>query len=49
MSGDYVVEDVDGESGQTFRRLIFLCNKNGIQSEARLVTGDYYFKFALLN
>ena len=40
LSGDYVVEDVDGESGQKFRRLIFLSNKNGIQSEARLVTGD---------
>ena len=41
MSGDYVVEDVDGDGGQTFRRLIFLSNKNAIQSEARLVTGDY--------
>ena len=40
LSGDYVVEDVDGESEQKFRRLIFLSNKNGIQSEARLVTGD---------
>ena len=40
LSGDYVVEDVDGDSGQKFRRLIFLNNKNVIQSEARLVTGD---------
>lgn len=40
LSGDYVVEDIDGDSGQKFRRLIFLNNKNVIQSEARLVTGD---------
>ena len=40
LSGDYVVEDVDRDSGQKFRRLIFLSNKNVIQSEARLVTGD---------
>jgi len=32
------VEDVDGDGGQTFRRLIFLSNKNVVQSEARLVT-----------
>jgi len=38
LSGDYVVEDIDGDSGQKFRRLIFLNNKNVIQSEARLVT-----------
>ena len=40
LSGDYVVEDVDGDSGEKFRRLIFLNNKNVIQSEARLVTGE---------
>ena len=44
LSGDYVVEDVDGESGQKFRRLIFLSNKYVIQSEARLVTGDCKIK-----
>lgn len=38
LSGDYVVEDVDGDGGQKFRRLIFLNNKNVVQSEARLVT-----------
>lgn len=37
-SGDYVVEDVDGDGGQKFRRLIFLSNKNVVQSEARLIT-----------
>ena len=44
LSGDYVVEDVDGDGGQKFRRLIFLSNKNVVQSEARLVTGRRSFK-----
>lgn len=39
LSGDYVVEDVDGDGGQKFRRLIFLSNKNVVQSEARLISG----------
>lgn len=39
LSGDYVVEDVDSDGGQKFRRLIFLSNKNGVQSEARLISG----------
>ena len=43
LSGDYVVEDVDGDGGQKFRRLIFLNNKNVVQSEARLVTGKLFF------
>lgn len=38
LSGDYVVEDVDGDGGQKFRRLIFLSNKNVVQSEARLIS-----------
>ena len=41
LSGDYVVEDVDGDGGQKYRRLIFLSNKNVVQSEARLLAGDY--------
>ena len=41
LSGDFVVEDVDGDGGEKFRRLIFLSNKNVVQSEARLETGDY--------
>jgi SAM-dependent methyltransferase len=36
ISGEFVVEDVD-VNGQTFRRLIFLSNRNLVQSEARLV------------
>lgn len=39
LSGDYVVEDVDGDGRQKFRRLIFLSNKNVVQSEARLISG----------
>lgn len=47
LSGDYVVEDVDGDGGQKFRRLIFLSNKNVVQSEARLITGELFFKQVL--
>ena len=37
FSGDYVVEDVSTD-GEIYRRLIFLKNKNIIQSESRLKT-----------
>lgn len=37
LSGDYIVEDAEGEGGDTFRRLIFLTNQNIVQSEVRLV------------
>lgn len=37
LSGDYVVEDVQGDNGHYFRRLIFLSSRNVVQSEARLV------------
>lgn len=37
LSGDYVVEDVQGDAGHHFRRLIFLCSRNVVQSEARLL------------
>lgn len=37
MSGEYIVEDVEVDSGQVFRRLIFMSNQNVIQSEARLI------------
>lgn len=36
LSGDYIVEDVVADEGQTFRRLIFTSCPNVIQSEARL-------------
>ncbi|XP_064138998.1 eEF1A lysine and N-terminal methyltransferase isoform X2 [Loxodonta africana] len=37
MSGDFVVEDVQGDDKHFFRRLIFLNNRNVVQSEARLL------------
>lgn len=37
MSGDYVIEDVQGDDRRYFRRLIFLSNRNVVQSEARLL------------
>lgn len=37
LSGDYVIEDVQGEDRWYFRRLIFLSNRNVVQSEARLL------------
>ncbi|XP_033007101.1 eEF1A lysine and N-terminal methyltransferase isoform X4 [Lacerta agilis] len=36
LSGEYVIEDVKGEGAHYFRRLIFLSNRNVVQSEARL-------------
>ncbi|KAF0290517.1 Methyltransferase-like protein 13 [Amphibalanus amphitrite] len=36
LSGQYVVEDVHLEEGESVRRLVFLANVNVIQSEARL-------------
>ncbi|KAH3791689.1 hypothetical protein DPMN_145178 [Dreissena polymorpha] len=38
MSGEYIIEDVEGDSGTTYRRLVFLSNQNVVQSEARLKT-----------
>ncbi|XP_042318478.1 eEF1A lysine and N-terminal methyltransferase [Sceloporus undulatus] len=35
-SGEYVIEDVKGDDARYFRRLIFLSNRNVVQSEARL-------------
>ncbi|KAM3668140.1 eEF1A lysine and N-terminal methyltransferase [Ammospiza maritima maritima] len=37
LSGDFVVEDVKGDGSCYFRRLIFLQNRNVVQSEARLL------------
>ncbi|CAH1268157.1 METTL13 [Branchiostoma lanceolatum] len=37
FSGPYVVEDVEGEDGIIFRNLIFLSNRNAVQSQARMV------------
>lgn len=43
LSGDYIVEDVVADEGQTFRRLIFTSCPNVIQSEARLKLGRWFF------
>uniref|UniRef100_A0A8D0HG40 eEF1A lysine and N-terminal methyltransferase n=1 Tax=Sphenodon punctatus TaxID=8508 RepID=A0A8D0HG40_SPHPU len=37
LSGEYVIEDVKGDDACYFRRLVFLSNRNVIQSEARLL------------
>ncbi|XP_036129255.1 eEF1A lysine and N-terminal methyltransferase isoform X2 [Molossus molossus] len=37
LSGDYVIEDVQGDDRHYFRRLIFLGSRNVVQSEARLL------------
>lgn len=37
LTGDYVIEDLEGTDGNFYRRLIFLNNQNLIQSEARLL------------
>ncbi|XP_060630351.2 eEF1A lysine and N-terminal methyltransferase [Anolis sagrei] len=35
-SGEYIIEDVKGDGAHYFRHLIFLSNRNVVQSEARL-------------
>jgi hypothetical protein len=45
MSGDFIVEEVEGDGGQLFRRLIFLSNQGVVQSEARLKLCMYFFNF----
>uniref|UniRef100_A0A182M3C0 eEF1A lysine and N-terminal methyltransferase homolog n=1 Tax=Anopheles culicifacies TaxID=139723 RepID=A0A182M3C0_9DIPT len=36
LSGEYVVEEIAGENGRLFRRLVFLANQSVVQSEAAL-------------
>lgn len=38
LSGDYIIEDIEGDGGTLYRRLYFLSNPWMIQSEARLKT-----------
>ncbi|XP_068599876.1 eEF1A lysine and N-terminal methyltransferase [Brachionichthys hirsutus] len=38
LSGEYCVENVKGEDGELYRRLVFLYNSSLVQSEARLVS-----------
>ena len=42
LSGDYVIEDVVGEGGDTYRRLVFLSSQNIVQSEAKLKRGAVF-------
>lgn len=47
LSGEYLVENVRGEDGELYRRLIFLSNSAIVQSESRLVssnTGQLFLK-----
>ncbi|XP_060088414.1 eEF1A lysine and N-terminal methyltransferase [Heteronotia binoei] len=39
LSGEYIIEDVKGDDAHYFRHLIFLSNRNVVQSEARLSSG----------
>ncbi|KAL8562381.1 hypothetical protein ACOMHN_066095 [Nucella lapillus] len=38
LSGDYIIEDAEGDGGQRLRRLLFLTNQNLVQSEVRLLS-----------
>ncbi|KAM7388530.1 hypothetical protein PAMP_024698 [Pampus punctatissimus] len=40
LSGDYCVENVRGEDGELYRRLVFLSNAALVQSESRLVSSN---------
>ncbi|XP_027146469.1 eEF1A lysine and N-terminal methyltransferase [Larimichthys crocea] len=40
LSGEYCVENVKGEDGELYRRLVFLSNANLVQSESRLVPSN---------
>lgn len=39
LSGDYIVEEITGQDGKIFRRLVFLNNQFVIQSEALVKLG----------
>lgn len=40
LSGEYCVENVKGEDGELYRRLVFLSNAALVQSESRLVPSN---------
>lgn len=40
LSGEYCVENVKGEDGELYRRLVFLSNAALVQSESRLVSSN---------
>lgn len=50
LSGEYCVENVKGEDGELYRRLVFLSNTALVQSESRLVptsTGEFFIFFVV--
>ncbi|XP_022048358.1 eEF1A lysine and N-terminal methyltransferase [Acanthochromis polyacanthus] len=40
LSGEFIVENVKGEDGQLYRRLVFMSNTALVQSESRLVSSN---------
>jgi len=46
LSGEYCVEDVRGEDGELYRRLVFLSNAGLVQSEGRLVSATPAGRFS---
>uniref|UniRef100_A0A3P8UXK9 eEF1A lysine and N-terminal methyltransferase n=1 Tax=Cynoglossus semilaevis TaxID=244447 RepID=A0A3P8UXK9_CYNSE len=40
LSGEYCVENVKGEDGELYRRLVFLSNSSLVQSESRLLSSN---------
>lgn len=49
LSGEYCVENVKGEDGELYRRLIFLSNAALVQSESRLVSSNTGQFFSLVH
>lgn len=45
LSGEYFVENVRGEDGQLYRRLVFLSNVALVQSESRLISSNAGISF----
>lgn len=47
LSGEYCVENVKGEDGELYRRLVFLSNSSLVQSESRLLSSNASKSFFL--
>lgn len=47
LSGEYCVENVRGDDGQLYRRLVFLSNIALVQSESRLISSNAGISFFL--
>lgn len=41
MSGTYIIEDVENNDGEVYRRLYFLATQSVVQSEAKLKTSEF--------